>query len=46
MGTLSSSPLQAAMTLACERRTPLGSPVDPLVYIITAMSVGSGIVST
>lgn len=35
-------PVMPAMRLLWEMVTPLGMPVDPLVYMMTAMSEGNG----
>lgn len=42
-GILSAIPVMPAMMLLWEIMTPLGSPVDPLVYMITAISEGAGV---
>ena len=44
-GILSAMPVIPAMMLLWEIMTPLGSPVDPLVYMMTAMSEGAGVLS-
>lgn len=41
-GIRSEIPVMPARMLPWEIMTPLGRPVDPLVYMITAMSAGSG----
>lgn len=43
LGILLAIPVTPAIMLLCEIMTPLGIPVDPLVYIITAISEGSGL---
>lgn len=42
-GILSAIPVIPAMMLLWEIMTPFGSPVDPLVYMITAISRGIGL---
>lgn len=42
LGILSAMPVMPAMTLLWEIMTPFGTPVDPLVYMMTAMSEDSG----
>lgn len=42
LGILSAIPVIPAIRLQCEIITPFGTPVEPLVYIITAMSDGTG----
>lgn len=42
LGIRSAMPLIPAMMLPWEIMTPLGMPVEPLVYMMTAMSEGSG----
>ncbi len=42
LGIRSAIPVMPAMMLLWEIMTPLGMPVDPLVYMMTAMSEGSG----
>lgn len=41
-GSRSAMPVMPAMMLPWEIMTPLGIPVEPLVYMMTAMSEGSG----
>lgn len=41
-GIRSAMPVIPAMMLLWEIMTPLGMPVEPLVYMMTAMSEGSG----
>lgn len=43
LGILLAIPVIEAMMLLCEIMTPFGIPVDPLVYMITAISEGSGL---
>lgn len=43
LGILSAIPVIPAMMLLWEIITPFGMPVDPLVYMMTAMSEGSGV---
>ena len=42
LGIRSAIPVMPAMMLLWEIMTPFGMPVDPLVYMMTAMSEGSG----
>lgn len=42
LGIRSAMPVMPAMMLPWEIITPLGMPVEPLVYMMTAMSEGSG----
>lgn len=42
LGIRSAMPVMPAMMLLWEIMTPFGMPVDPLVYMMTAMSEGSG----
>jgi len=42
LGIRSAMPVIPAMMLPWEIMTPLGMPVEPLVYMMTAMSEGSG----
>ncbi len=42
LGMRSAMPVMPAMMLLWEITTPLGMPVDPLVYMITAISDGTG----
>lgn len=42
LGIRSAIPVIPAMMLLWEIMTPFGTPVDPLVYMTTAMSEGSG----
>lgn len=42
LGIRSAMPVMPAMMLPWEIMTPLGMPVEPLVYMMTAMSKGSG----
>lgn len=42
-GIRSAIPVMPAMMLLWEIMTPFGSPVDPLVYMITAISKGPGL---
>lgn len=41
-GIRSDIPVMPAIRLLWEMMTPLGKPVDPLVYMMTAMSEGEG----
>ena len=41
--TLAPIAAAAANRLLCDITTPLGNPVEPLVYIITAVSSGRGL---
>lgn len=41
-GIRSEIPVMPAIRLLWEMMTPLGMPVEPLVYMMTAMSEGSG----
>lgn len=41
-GMRSAMPVMPAMMLLWEIMTPLGMPVEPLVYMITAISDGTG----
>lgn len=43
LGILLAIPVIEAMMLLWEIMTPFGIPVDPLVYMITAMSEGDGL---
>lgn len=42
LGIRSAIPVIPAIRLLWEIMTPFGMPVDPLVYMMTAMSEGSG----
>lgn len=42
LGIRSAMPVIPAMMLPWEIMTPLGMPVEPLVYMMTAMSEGAG----
>lgn len=42
LGMRSAMPVMPAMMLLWEIMTPLGMPVEPLVYMITAISDGTG----
>ena len=42
LGMRSAMPVMLAMMLLWEIITPLGMPVEPLVYMMTAMSDGAG----
>lgn len=42
LGILSAIPVIPEIRLQWEIITPFGTPVEPLVYIITAMSEGTG----
>lgn len=42
LGIRSAIPVMPAMMLLWEIMTPFGMPVEPLVYMMTAMSEGTG----